>query len=175
MSSYYLNFRPTTVSGEGLFKIKLSNPCSNFENRAKPAINIEELNSGLYVLRRLAVALEASYLGVASVINPNNRIFPGGECGIRRVWEGSAPASGTISGNTVADIKQNTAKVLVTTITDSLNALIEEVSELPMTQVAGISAALVLMASYQQNRLLTRQNKLVYLLVRIFLPMRPLR
>ncbi|QHP83847.1 CT620/CT621 family type III secretion system effector [Chlamydia suis] len=151
MSSYYLNFRPTTVSGEGLFKIKLSNPCSNFENRAKPAINIEELNSGLYVLRRLAVALEASYLGVASVINPNNRIFPGGECGIRRVWEGSAPASGTISGNTVADIKQNTAKVLVTTITDSLNALIEEVSELPMTQVAGISAALVLMASYQQK------------------------
>lgn len=151
MSSYYLNFRPTTVSGEGLFKIKLSNPCSNFENRAKPAINIEELNSGLYVLRRLAVALEASYLGVGSVINPNNRIFPGGECGIRRVWEGSAPASGTISGNTVADIKQNTAKVLVTTITDSLNALIEEVSELPMTQVAGISAALVLMASYQQK------------------------
>ncbi|WP_080129693.1 CT620/CT621 family type III secretion system effector [Chlamydia suis] len=151
MSSYYLNFRPTTVSGEGLFKIKLSNPCSNFENRAKPAINIEELNSGLYVLRRLAVALEASYLGVASVINPNNRIFPGGECGIRRVWEGSAPASGTISGNTVADIKHSTAKVLVTTITDSLNALIEEVSELPMTQVAGISAALVLMASYQQK------------------------
>lgn len=151
MSSYYLNFRPTTVSGEGLFKIKLTNPCSNFENRAKPAINIEELNSGLYVLRRLAVALEAGYLGGGSVINPNNRIFPGGECGIRRVWEGSTPASGTISGTTVADIKQNTAKVLVTTITDSLNALIEEVSELPMTQVASISATLVLMATYQQN------------------------
>lgn len=151
MSSYYLNFRPTTVSGEGLFKIKLTNPCSNFENRAKPAINIEELNSGLYVLRRLAVALEAGYLGVGSVINPNNRIFPGGECGIRRVWEGSAPASGTISGNTVADIKHSTAKALVTTITDSLNALIKEVPELPMAQVAGVSAALVLMASYQQK------------------------
>lgn len=155
MSSYYLNFRPTTVSGEGLFKIKLTNPCSNFENRAKPAINIEELNSGLYVLRRLAVALEAGYLGGGSVINPNNRIFPGGECGIRRVWEGSAPASGAISGNTVADIKQSTAKVLVTTITDSLNALIEEVSELPMAQVAGVSAALILMASYQQKPTLT--------------------
>ncbi len=151
MSSYYLNFRPTTVSGEGLFKIKLTNPCSNFENRAKPAINIEELNSGLYVLRRLAVALEAGYLGGGSVINPNNRIFPGGECGIRRVWEGSAPASGTISGTTVAEIKQSTAKVLVTTITDSLNALIEEVPELPMAQVAGVSATLVLMASYQQK------------------------
>lgn len=151
MSSYYLNFRPTTVSGEGLFKIKLTNPCSNFENRAKPAINIEELNSGLYVLRRLAVALEAGYLGGGSVINPNNRIFPGGECGIRRVWEGSAPASGAISGTTVADIKQSTAKVLVTTITDSLNALIEEVSELPMTQVASVSATLVLMATYQQK------------------------
>ena len=151
MSSYYLNFRPTTVSGEGLFKIKLTNPCSNFENRAKPAINIEELNSGLYVLRRLAVALEAGYLGGGSVINPNNRIFPGGECGIRRVWEGSAPASGAISGTTVAEIKQNTAKVLVTTITDSLNALIEEVSELPMTQVASVSATLVLMAAYQQK------------------------
>ena len=151
MSSYYLNFRPTTVSGEGLFKIKLANPCSNFENRAKPAINIEELNSGLYVLRRLAVALEAGYLGGGSVINPNNRIFPGGECGIRRVWEGSTPASGTISGTTVAEIKQSTAKALVTTITDSLNALIEEVSELPMTQVASVSATLVLMAAYQQK------------------------
>lgn len=151
MSSYYLNFRPTTVSGEGLFKIKLTNPCSNFENRAKPAINIEELNSGLYVLRRLAVALEAGYLGGGSVINPNNRIFPGGESGIRRVWEGSAPASGAISGTTVADIKQSTAKVLVTTITDSLNALIKEVPELPMAQVAGVSATLVLMASYQQK------------------------
>lgn len=151
MSSYYLNFRPTTVSGEGLFKIKLTNPCSNFENRAKPAINIEELNSGLYVLRRLAVALEAGYLGGGSVINPNNRIFPGGECGIRRVWEGSTPASGTISGTTVAEIKQSTAKALVTTITDSLNALIEEVSELPMTQVASVSATLVLMAAYQQK------------------------
>ena len=151
MSSYYLNFRPTTVSGEGLFKIKLANPCSNFENRAKPAINIEELNSGLYVLRRLAVALEAGYLGGGSVINPNNRIFPGGECGIRRVWEGSAPASGAISGTTVADIKHSTAKVLVTTITDSLNALIKEVPELPMTQVASVSATLVLMAAYQQK------------------------
>ena len=151
MSSYYLNFRPTTVSGEGLFKIKLTNPCSHFENRAKPAINIEELNSGLYVLRRLAVALEAGYLGGGSVINPNNRIFPGGECGIRRVWEGSAPAPGAISGTTVADIKQSTAKVLVTTITDSLNALIKEVPELPMTQVASVSATLVLMAAYQQK------------------------
>ena len=151
MSSYYLNFRPTTVSGEGLFKIKLTNPCSHFENRAKPAINIEELNSGLYVLRRLAVALEAGYLGGGSVINPNNRIFPGGECGIRRVWEGSAPASGAISGTTVADIKHSTAKVLVTTITDSLNALIKEVPELPMTQVASVSATLVLMAAYQQK------------------------
>lgn len=155
MSSYYLNFRPTTVSGEGLFKIKLTNPCSNFENRAKPAINIEELNSGLYVLRRLAVALEAGYLGGGSVINPNNRIFPGGECGIRRVWEGSAPASGAISGTTVAEIKQSTAKVLVTTITDSLNALIKEVPELPMTQVASVSATLVLMATYQQKPTLT--------------------
>lgn len=151
MSSYYLNFRPTTVSGEGLFKIKLTNPCSHFENRAKPAINIEELNSGLYVLRRLAVALEAGYLGGGAVINPNNRIFPGGECGIRRVWEGSAPASGAISGTTVADIKHSTAKVLVTTITDSLNALIKEVPELPMTQVASVSATLVLMAAYQQK------------------------
>lgn len=159
MSSYYLNFRPTTVSGEGLFKIKLTNPCSNFENRAKPAINIEELNSGLYVLRRLAVALEAGYLGGGSVINPNNRIFPGGECGIRRVWEGSAPASGTISGTTVAEIKQSTAKVLVTTITDSLNALIKEVSELPMTQVASVSATLVLMATYQQKPILDETDQ----------------
>ena len=159
MSSYYLNFRPTTVSGEGLFKIKLTNPCSHFENRAKPAINIEELNSGLYVLRRLAVALEAGYLGGGSVINPNNRIFPGGECGIRRVWEGSTPASGTISGTTVADIKQSTAKVLVTTITDSLNALIKEVSELPMTQVASVSATLVLMATYQQKPILDETDQ----------------
>ncbi|WP_080123158.1 CT620/CT621 family type III secretion system effector [Chlamydia suis] len=159
MSSYYLNFRPTTVSGEGLFKIKLTNPCSNFENRAKPAINIEELNSGLYVLRRLAVALEAGYLGGGSVINPNNRIFPGGECGIRRVWEGSAPASGAISGTTVADIKQSTAKVLVTTITDSLNALIKEVPELPMTQVASVSATLVLMATYQQKPILDETDQ----------------
>ncbi|WP_080121598.1 CT620/CT621 family type III secretion system effector [Chlamydia suis] len=159
MSSYYLNFRPTTVSGEGLFKIKLTNPCSNFENRAKPAINIEELNSGLYVLRRLAVALEAGYLGGGSVINPNNRIFPGGECGIRRVWEGSAPASGAISGTTVAAIKQSTAKVLVTTITDSLNALIKEVSELPMTQVASVSATLVLMATYQQKPILDETDQ----------------
>lgn len=159
MSSYYLNFRPTTVSGEGLFKIKLANPCSNFENRAKPAINIEELNSGLYVLRRLAVALEAGYLGGGSVINPNNRIFPGGECGIRRVWEGSAPASGAISGTTVAAIKQSTAKVLVTTITDSLNALIEEVPELPMTQVASVSATLVLMATYQQKPILDETDQ----------------
>ena len=159
MSSYYLNFRPTTVSGEGLFKIKLTNPCSHFENRAKPAINIEELNSGLYVLRRLAVALEAGYLGGGSVINPNNRIFPGGECGIRRVWEGSAPAPGAISGTTVADIKQSTAKVLVTTITDSLNALIKEVSELPMTQVASVSATLVLMATYQQKPILDETDQ----------------
>lgn len=151
MSSYYLNFRPTTVSGEGLFKIKLANPCSDFKNQARPAIDMEELNSGLYVLRRLAVALEAGYLGVGSVVNPSNRVFPGGDWGVRRAAGGSTPAAGTISGSTIADIKQSTAKVLVTTITDSLNALIEDVPELPMTQVAGVSAALVLMESYQQK------------------------
>lgn len=151
MSSYYLNFRPTTVSGEGLFKIKLANPGSDFKNQARPAIDMEELNSGLYVLRRLAVALEAGYLGVGSVVNPSNRVFPGGDWGVRRAAGGSTPAAGTISGSTIADIKQSTAKVLVTTITDSLNALIEDVPELPMTQVAGVSAALVLMESYQQK------------------------
>lgn len=151
MSSYYLNFRPTTVSGEGLFKIKLANPGSDFKNQARPAIDMEELNSGLYVLRRLAVALEAGYLGVGSVVNPSNRVFPGGDWGARRAAGGSTPAAGTISGSTIADIKQSTAKVLVTTITDSLNALIEDVPELPMTQVAGVSAALVLMESYQQK------------------------
>ncbi|ROT55658.1 hypothetical protein DU10_0657 [Chlamydia trachomatis] len=151
MSSYYLNFRPTTVSGEGLFKIKLANPGSDFKNQARPAIDMEELNSGLYVLRRLAVALEAGYLGVGSVVNPSNRVFPGGDWGVRRAAGGSTPAAGTISGSTIADIKQSTAKVLVTTITDSLNALIEDVPELPMTQVAGVSAALVLMATYQQK------------------------
>lgn len=151
MSSYYLNFRPTTVSGEGLFKIKLANPGSDFKNQARPAIDMEELNSGLYVLRRLAVALEAGYLGVGSVVNPSNRVFPRGDWGVRRAAGGSTPAAGTISGSTIADIKQSTAKVLVTTITDSLNALIEDVPELPMTQVAGVSAALVLMESYQQK------------------------
>lgn len=151
MSSYYLNFRPTTVSGEGLFKIKLANPCSDFKNQARPAIDMEELNSGLYVLRRLAVALEAGYLGVGSVVNPSNRVFPGGDWGIRRAAGGSTPAAGTISGSTIADIKQSTAKVLVTTITDSLNALIEDVPEVPMTQVAGVSSNLVLMESYQQK------------------------
>lgn len=151
MSSYYLNFRPTTVSGEGLFKIKLANPGSDFKNQARPAIDMEELNSGLYVLRRLAVALEAGYLGVGSVVNPSNRVFPGGDWGVRRAAGGSTPAAGTISGSTIADIKQSTAKVLVTIITDSLNALIEDVPELPMTQVAGVSAALVLMESYQQK------------------------
>lgn len=151
MSSYYLNFRPTTVSGEGLFKIKLANPGSDFKNQARPAIDMEELNSGLYVLRRLAVALEAGYLGVGSVVNPSNRVFPGGDWGVRRAAGGSTPAAGTVSGSTIADIKQSTAKVLVTTITDSLNALIEDVPELPMTQVAGVSAALVLMESYQQK------------------------
>lgn len=151
MSSYYLNFRPTTVSGEGLFKIKLANPCSDFKNQARPAIDMEELNSGLYVLRRLAVALEAGYLGVGSVVNPSNRVFPGGDWGVRRAAGGSTPAAGTISGSTIADIKQSTAKVLVTTITDSLNALIEDVPEVPMTQVAGVSSNLVLMESYQQK------------------------
>ncbi|WP_414038894.1 CT620/CT621 family type III secretion system effector [Chlamydia trachomatis] len=151
MSSYYLNFRPTTVSGEGLFKIKLANPGSDFKNQARPAIDMEELNSGLYVLRRLAVALEAGYLGVGSVVNPSNRIFPGGDWGVRRAAGGRTPAAGIISGSTIADIKQSTAKVLVTTITDSLNALIEDVPELPMTQVAGISSTLVLMATYQQK------------------------
>ncbi|MBQ8498886.1 CT620/CT621 family type III secretion system effector [Chlamydia sp.] len=160
MSSYYLNFRPSTVSGEGLFKLKLTNPCSHFENKAKPAIDIEELNSGLYVLRRLAVALESGYLGVGSIINPDNRIFPGGDRVIRKVWEGSTPSSGTISGSTVDAIKASTAKALVTTITENLNTLIEEIPELPMTQVAGVSATLVLMASYQSKPSLsdTEQN-----------------
>jgi Protein of unknown function, DUF582. len=151
MSSYYLNFRPNTVSGEGLFKIKLTNPCSDFKNRAKPAIDIEELNSGLYILRRLSVALEAGYLGVGSVINPDNKIFPGGEGIVRRFQEGSVLSSRTISGNTVADIKQSTAKTLVTTISDGLNTLIEDIPELPMTQVGSISAALILMETYKSK------------------------
>lgn len=92
MSSYYLNFRPTTVSGEGLFKIKLANPGSDFKNQARPAIDMEELNSGLYVLRRLAVALEAGYLGVGSVVNPLTEYFleeTGGKKSRRRQHSGS--------------------------------------------------------------------------------------
>lgn len=59
----------------------------------------------------------------------------------------------------------------MTTITDSLNALIEDVPELPMTQVAGVSAALVLMESYQQKDSLNDTEQAGVLLVLMLLQM----
>lgn len=68
MSSSHVAFRPATASGQGLFSIKLENKHSHFEFRAKPALDIEELNSGMYILRRLAVALQNENLRATSLV-----------------------------------------------------------------------------------------------------------
>ncbi len=68
MSSSHVAFRPATASGQGLFSIKLENKHSYFEFRVKPALDIEELNSGMYILRRLAVALQNENLRATSLV-----------------------------------------------------------------------------------------------------------
>lgn len=65
------------VSGSGLFNLKLKHKGTSFQPNIHTIINIEELNSGLYALKRLSSALQSDGCTHAStLLNPNNKLLP---------------------------------------------------------------------------------------------------
>lgn len=155
MSSIYTSTR--TVSGEGLFRIKTDHKFSHSASKAKPMIDIEELNSGLYALRRLSSVLEAQ-INLSVLVDPTQGTFP-----IRstassfyspKCVENTAPQT----GSTVEEIKLATALELIQVIPGSIEQLIASVSALDLTKISAIVSALAVIAILKDRTTLTEQQ-----------------
>ncbi|AAP04769.1 CT620/CT621 family type III secretion system effector [Chlamydia caviae] len=143
MSSFYIQNRPKTVSGEGLFNIKLNHKFSNFDAKAQPAIDIEALNSGLYFLKRLASAIESGNVQASMLLNPNNTIFPSPPVAPKR-HTGSSPNTASGKAGTIAGFQGEAAVALVPLILDGLEAFIATTPEVNLAQIASIILATAL-------------------------------
>ncbi|AFS24535.1 hypothetical protein B602_0020 [Chlamydia psittaci M56] len=143
MSSFYIQNRPKTVSGDSLFNIKLDHKFSNFNPKAQPAIDIETLNSGLYALKRLASIIEVGNIQASMLLNPNNTIFPSPPIA-------PTPRSANSTGSTqntaeaIAGIQGTTAVALVPLILDGLQTFIDSTSEVNLAQMSSIILAIAL-------------------------------
>ncbi|MEF9496793.1 CT620/CT621 family type III secretion system effector [Chlamydia sp. 04-14] len=154
MSSFYIQNRPKTVSGDGLFNIKLNHKFSNFDAKAQPAIDIEALNSGLYVLKRLASVIEAGNVQASMLLNPNNTIFPSPPVAPRRHTSSNPnPAPG--SSKTIASIQGETAVNLVPLILDGLAAFMASTPDVNLAQIASVTLAITLVKPFLGNSSLT--------------------
>ncbi|WP_139414970.1 CT620/CT621 family type III secretion system effector [Chlamydia abortus] len=143
MSSFYIQNRPKTVSGDGLFNIKLDHKFSNFNPKAQPAIDIETLNSGLYALKRLASIIEAGNVQASTLLNPNNTIFPSPP--IRPTSRSVKPlGSAQSTAEAIAGIQGTTAVALVPLILDGLQTFIDSTSEVNLAQISSIVLAIAL-------------------------------
>ncbi|MEF9519543.1 CT620/CT621 family type III secretion system effector [Chlamydia crocodili] len=162
MSSFYIQNRPKTVSGDGLFNIKLNHKFSNFDAKAQPAIDIEALNSGLYVLKRLASVIEAGNVQASMLLNPNNTIFPSPPVAPKRHTSSNPnPAPG--SSKTIASIQGETAVALVPLILGGLETFMASTPDVNLTQIASITLAIALITSLKDKPSLTEdQQKQVF-------------
>lgn len=143
MSSFYIQNRPKTVSGDGLFNIKLDHKFSNFNPKAQPAIDIETLNSGLYALKRLASIIEAGNIHASMLLNPNNTIFPSPPIA-PKPHSVKLIGSAQSTAEAIAGIQGTTAVTLVPLILDGLQTFIESTSEVNLAQISSIILSIVL-------------------------------
>ncbi|SYX08508.1 Protein of unknown function, DUF582 [Chlamydia poikilotherma] len=158
MSSFYIQNRPKTVSGDCLFNIKLNHKFSNFDAKAQPAIDIETLNSGLYVLKRLASVIEAGNVQASMLLNPNNTIFPSPPVSPKRQTSSNPnPALG--KSQTIESIQATAALALVPLILDGLETFITSTPNVNLTQVSSVILALTLVKPLQNNTSLTSDEQ----------------
>ncbi|QDE37223.1 effector from type III secretion system family protein [Chlamydia psittaci] len=143
MSSFYIQNRPKTVSGDGLFNIKLDHKFSNFNPKAQPAIDIETLNSGLYALKRLASIIEAGNIHASMLLNPNNTIFPSPPIA-PKPHSVKLIGSAQSTAEAIAGIQGTTAVTLVPLILDGLQTFIESTSEVNLAQISSIILSIAL-------------------------------
>ncbi|EPP34431.1 effector from type III secretion system family protein [Chlamydia ibidis] len=148
MSSFHIQNRSRTISGESLFNIKLDHKFSNFDHKAQPAIDIEELNSGLYALKRLSSVLEAAGLHSTKLLNPKNTVFPSPKVSPKAPSESEAPVT-TVeapqdTNAQISSIQATCAKNLVNIVLSGLATLIADVPELKIAQIPSVILALAL-------------------------------
>lgn len=158
MSSFYIQNRPKTVSGDGLFNIKLDHKFSNFNPKAQPAIDIETLNSGLYALKRLASIIEAGNVQASTLLNPNNTIFPSPP--IRPTSRSVKPlGSAQSTAEAIAGIQSATAVALVPLILDGLQTFIDSTSEVNLAQISSIVLAIALIKNLKDKPSLSPEEQ----------------
>lgn len=152
MSSFSsISLRPKTSSGEGVHVINLNHKYSKFNPHAQPAINIEELNSGIYALKHLAFALQSAQASPETFINANNTAFPVSRAtsSFKKPIKSSAPIPKTITGTTVAAIQENAALALIPEALQGLNELISTVTAIDLSGLSTIATTQILLSSYQ--------------------------
>lgn len=152
MSSFSsISLRPKTSSGEGVHVINLNHKYSRFNPHAQPAINIEELNSGIYALKHLALALQSAQASPETFINANNTAFPVSRAtsSFKNPIKSSVPIPKTITGTTVAAIQENAALALIPEALQGLEELISTVTAIDLSRLSTIATTQMLLASYQ--------------------------
>ncbi|BAE81762.1 conserved hypothetical protein [Chlamydia felis Fe/C-56] len=158
MSSFYIQNRPKTVSGDGLFTIKLDHKFSNFDPKTQPAIDIEALNSGLYVLKRLASVIEAGNIQTSMLLNPNNTIFPPPPAAPKSPKR-SSPAADPKTTQTIPNIQEKTAVALVPLVLDGLTTFMDSTPDVKLGQIASVILAVTLVNSLKNKPSLTAQEQ----------------
>lgn len=158
MSSFYIQNRPKTVSGDGLFNIKLDHKFSNFNPKAQPAIDIETLNSGLYALKRVASIIEAGNVQASMLLNPNNTIFPSPPIAPK---PRSANSTGSVQNTeeTIAGIQSTTALALVPLILDGLQTFIESTSKVNLAQISSVILSIALIKPLKDKPSLSLEDQ----------------
>nr|CRI42849.1 Uncharacterized protein BN1224_DC9_BW_00340 [Chlamydia pneumoniae] len=163
MSTFSIQNRPRTISGESTRIIKLDHKYSGFDPRSVPAINLEELNSGIYALRHLMNALQSENTNVAALLNPNNTIFPTTSWTDYKHSRPQASSPRAPSSQTPTDIVSAAALALVPVIDGGLAELVASVTEIDLGALSTISTVRQLMASYLGLTTLTaEQEKVVF-------------
>ncbi|QXE26637.1 CT620/CT621 family type III secretion system effector [Chlamydia buteonis] len=158
MSSFYIQNRPKTVSGDGLFNIKLNHKFSNFNPKAQPAIDIETLNSGLYALKRLASIIEAGNIQASMLLNPNNTIFPSPPIA-PKPRSVNARGSAKNTEETIAGIQGTTASALVPLILDGLQTFIDSTPDVHLEQMPSVILAIVLIKPLKDKPSLSQEEQ----------------
>ncbi|WP_236574867.1 CT620/CT621 family type III secretion system effector, partial [Chlamydia sp. 17-3921] len=151
---------PRTISGDSAHVINLNHRFSRFNPNAQPAIDIEELNSGMYALRHLVSALQSTQASADLFINSNNTVFPTTRnTSLKEILKSSIPT--TITGTTVKAIEEKTALALIPVTLKGFNELIDTVTEIDLSTLGSISAAKILLTSYSTKTTLTETEQRV--------------
>ncbi|AGE74589.1 hypothetical protein AO9_00080 [Chlamydia psittaci Mat116] len=158
MSSFYIQNRPKTVSGDGLFNIKLDHKFSNFNPKAQPAIDIETLNSGLYALKRVVSIIEAGNIQASMLLNPNNTIFPSPPIA-PKPRSANSTGSAQNTAEAIAGIQGTTAVALVPLILDGLQTFIDSTPDVHLEQLASVILAFLLVTPLKNKPELTQDEQ----------------